>query len=253
MANKRRRFIWEKIIGRGAERRFNFYFLALEQENFTLGNLTPGTYKAALRLTRKKIGTRIETIVLEFNVLEKVYGDFINRDGIATFLTSIGALESRLRILPRKKLLRGGMKQIRAEIEINASAERVWHVLTDFAAFPQWNPFIRQISGELKVGGTLDVYLQPSGQRGMRFRPVVLAVAPSQELRWLGRLWGIPKLFDGEHSLTIEPFDVNRVRFVQQEVFSGILVALLGSTMSAAERSFREMNEALKTLAEKST
>ncbi|MGB9370550.1 MAG: SRPBCC domain-containing protein [Halobacteriota archaeon] len=79
------------------------------------------------------------------------------------------------------------MKQIRSEIEINASAERVWHVLTDFAGFPQWNPFIRQISGELKVGGKLDVYMQPSGQRGIRFRPVVLAAEPSRELRWLGR------------------------------------------------------------------
>jgi hypothetical protein len=145
------------------------------------------------------------------------------------------------------------MKRIHAEIQINASAERVWHVLTDFVAFPQWNPFIRQISGELKVGGTLDVYLQPSGQRGMRFRPVVLAAEPSRKLRWLGRAWGIPKLFDGEHSFTIERLDPNRVRFVQQEVFSGILVSLLGSTLSATERGFGEMNEALKTLAEKST
>jgi len=144
------------------------------------------------------------------------------------------------------------MRQIRAEIEINASAEQVWHILTDFAAFPQWNPFIRQISGELKVGGKLDVYLQPSGQRGLRFHPTVLAVTPSQELRWLGRVWRIPKLFDGEHSLTIERLNANRVRFVQQEVFSGILLSLLGSTLDATERSFREMNEALKTLAEKS-
>ena len=144
------------------------------------------------------------------------------------------------------------MKQIRAEIEINASAERVWHILTNFADFPEWNPFIRQIRGELKVGGTLDVFLQPSGQRGMRFRPVVLAVEPSREIRWLGRLWGIPKLFDGEHSLTIERLDTNRVRFIQREMFTGILISLLGGTLSGAERSFTEMNEALKARAEES-
>lgn len=144
------------------------------------------------------------------------------------------------------------MKQIRKVIEINASAERVWHILTDFPAFPQWNPFIRQISGELKVGGKLDVFLQPSGQRGMRFHPVVLAVEPFRELRWLGRAWGIPKLFDGEHSFTIERLDTNCVRFIQQEVFSGILVLLLGSTLDAAERGFEEMDEALKMLAESS-
>ena len=30
------------------------------------------------------------------------------------------------------------MKEIITDIEINASAERVWQVLTDFAAYPQW-------------------------------------------------------------------------------------------------------------------
>jgi hypothetical protein len=142
------------------------------------------------------------------------------------------------------------MKQIRKEIEINASAERVWRILTDFEAYPQWNPFIKEISGELKVGSTLNVYLQPSGQRGMRFHPVVLAAEPSRELRWLGRLWGMPRLFDGEHSLTIEPTNTNRTRFVQQEVFNGIFVPLLGSTLIGAERSFVDMNKALKARAE---
>jgi len=143
------------------------------------------------------------------------------------------------------------MKEIRREVDITASAERVC-ILTDFVAFPQWNPFIREISGELKVGSKLEIYLQPSGQRGMRFRPVVLAVEPSRELRWLGRLWAIPKLFDGEHSLTIERLDTNRVRFIQREMFTGILISLLGGTLSGAERSFTEMNEALKARAEES-
>lgn len=144
------------------------------------------------------------------------------------------------------------MKQIDAAIEIFASAERVWQVLTDFAAFPQWNPFIREISGELNVGGKLDVYLQSTGQRGMRFRPVVVTAEPARELRWIGRLWGIPKLFDGEHSFVIERLEANRVRFVQREVFNGILVPLLRSTLAGAERSFIAMNEALKAQAETS-
>ncbi|MFQ5793715.1 MAG: SRPBCC family protein [Candidatus Bipolaricaulia bacterium] len=44
------------------------------------------------------------------------------------------------------------MKEIQTEVEIDASAERVWQLLTDFAAFPEWNPFIRRASGKVKTG-----------------------------------------------------------------------------------------------------
>ncbi len=76
--------------------------------------------------------------------------------------------------------------------------------LTDFAAYPEWNPFIPCISGPGTVGSRLDVQLQPPGGRGMQLRPTVLAAAPSEELRWLGQL-GVPGLFDGEHRFRIEP------------------------------------------------
>jgi len=75
------------------------------------------------------------------------------------------------------------MKEIRTEIEIEASAERIWQTLTDFAAFPEWNPFIRRASGEVKTGARLEVYIQPSGARGMTFRPTVLKAEPNRELR----------------------------------------------------------------------
>ena len=44
------------------------------------------------------------------------------------------------------------MKVIHTEIEIHAPAERVWQVLTDLAAYPDWNPFIRSVEGEIKAG-----------------------------------------------------------------------------------------------------
>jgi uncharacterized protein YndB with AHSA1/START domain len=58
-------------------------------------------------------------------------------------------------------------RKIRRDVGINASAERVWSILTDFSAFAQWNPFIREIGGEPKVGARLDIYLQ-LGQLGAR-------------------------------------------------------------------------------------
>ena len=142
------------------------------------------------------------------------------------------------------------MKELRTEIEIQASAERVWQLLTDFPSFPQWNPFIRKATGNIRVGERLEVNIQPSGASAMTFRPTVLKVEPNRELRWLGHLL-VPGLFDGEHFFTIEPLGEGRVRFTQREVFTGLLVPLLARGLDTDTwRGFEEMNLALKTRAE---
>jgi hypothetical protein len=144
------------------------------------------------------------------------------------------------------------MKELHTEIEIQASKERVWQLLTDFAAFPQWNPFIRRVEGEIKVGTKLEAYIQPSGASGMTFKPTVLTAEPNRELRWLGRLF-MPGLFDGEHTFTIETLAENRVRFTQSEVFTGLLVPIFAKSLDAdTRRGFEEMNQALKSRAEQS-
>ena len=142
------------------------------------------------------------------------------------------------------------MKELRTEIEIQASAERVWQLLTDFPSFPQWNPFIRKASGKIRVGERLEVKLQPSGASAMTFRPTVLKAKPNREFRWLGHLL-ISGLFDGEHIFTIEPLGESRVRFTQREIFTGLLVPLLARGLDTdTQRGFVEMNQALKTRAE---
>ncbi|MFW6079186.1 MAG: SRPBCC family protein [Gemmatimonadota bacterium] len=105
------------------------------------------------------------------------------------------------------------MTELETSIEIDASPERVWAVLTDFRSYPEWNPFVRRIEGELRTGSRLRVRLEPPGMRGMTLRPRLVAVEPPRVLRWLGHL-GLPRLFDGEHGFRIEPLASGRVRFV---------------------------------------
>ena len=142
------------------------------------------------------------------------------------------------------------MKVLYSEIEIAASAERVWRILTDFASYPQWNPFIRRISGEPTAGERLEVRLEPPGGMGITLRPTVLNAEPNRELRWLGRLL-VKGLFDGEHSLAIQQLGENHVRFVQSEAFNGLLVSLFARSLDkSTRRGFEEMNYALKVRAE---
>jgi len=146
--------------------------------------------------------------------------------------------------------LREMMKELRSEIEIAASARRVWEILTDFAGFPQWNPFIRRARGNLVAGERLEIVMQHSGARGMTFSPTVLNVEADRELRWIGHLF-VPGLFDGEHIFTIESLGTGRVLFTQREIFTGLLVPLLARMLDTdTRRGFEEMNKALKARAE---
>jgi len=140
-------------------------------------------------------------------------------------------------------------KQLSSEIPINSSAQRVWELITQFDDFPKWNPFIRRATGQIKLQAKLEIFIQPSGAKGMTFRPKVLKVDPNHELRWLGRLY-LPGLFDGEHALIIEPLSENSVKFIQREKFTGLLVPFSGSLLRDTQRGFEEMNRELKQRAE---
>jgi hypothetical protein len=107
-------------------------------------------------------------------------------------------------------------------------------------------PLIRKAGGPIAEGERLEVRIEPSGARGMTFHPTVRKAEPGRELRWLGHL-GLPGLFDGEHIFTIEPLQPGLVRFIQREVFTGLLVPLFaGSLDRDTQRGFDEMNRALK-------
>ena len=138
------------------------------------------------------------------------------------------------------------MKELRAEITINAPAEQIWETLTGLESFQEWNPFMRRASGDVQVGEKLNVYLKPPGGMGMSFKPRVLKVEPNREFRWLGHL-GIPGIFGGEHIFEIEPDGESSCRFIQSEEFRGVLVPLMLLLFgNSTKRGFEEMNQALK-------
>ena len=142
------------------------------------------------------------------------------------------------------------MKELRSEIDIDASAERVWDVLTDFSSYPEWNPFIKSIDGEAREGAKLTVRVEPPGGRGMTFKPTVQSADAPREFCWLGWLL-LPRLFDGEHIFELRATDEGGTRLVQREEFGGVLVSpLLRWVRQSTLRGFEEMNLALKARAE---
>lgn len=134
---------------------------------------------------------------------------------------------------------------ISTTIDIQASPDAVWEVLTDFAAYRDWNPFMKRIEGVPEVGTKLVVHMSPPGGRGITFKPTVLAASPGRELRWLGKL-GVRGLFDGEHSFILTANADGTTQLSHGERFTGILVPLFKSTLNNSHAGFEAFNSALK-------
>jgi len=115
-------------------------------------------------------------------------------------------------------------REIKTQVDIHASAQRVWQILTEFQNYPAWNPFITQITGQLQHGAHVCFWFTlPFGGK-LPARATILNLAPEVELRWAGAL-PIPGLLRAEHYHVLEVLGPNRVRFHQGEIFTGILVA----------------------------
>jgi hypothetical protein len=136
------------------------------------------------------------------------------------------------------------MRTISAAVDIAATPEQVWAVLTDLDAYHDWNPFIQSASGQLTEGAALTLRLVPAQGRAMTFRPRVLAVQPGKLLRWIGRLI-MPGIFDGTHQFALEDLG-GHTRLTQSETFRGVLVPFTGKTVTRTESDFRALNQALK-------
>jgi hypothetical protein len=141
-------------------------------------------------------------------------------------------------------------RTIRSAIEIRAPLETVWRVLIDFAAYPVWNPHIRQVRGDPTRGARLTIQSRPPGGRAIVLRPVVVAWDPPHELRWRSSFIS-RRLFTGEHGFRIEELDGARVRFYQDETISGLLVPIYARLRLKHTRDgFAQVNEALRERAE---
>lgn len=136
-------------------------------------------------------------------------------------------------------------KQIKTSITIHAGKEKVWEILMDFEKYPEWNSFIKSVSGEAKVGNQIEVTLQ-----GMTFKPKVVTLTKNSEFKWLGHLW-FKGLFDGAHRFKLTDNGNGTTHFEQSENFSGLLVHLFSKSLDKSTKvGFEQMNKELKLRAE---
>jgi hypothetical protein len=140
------------------------------------------------------------------------------------------------------------MEELRTEVEIKAPPAKVWAVLSDFAHYPEWNPFITSIKGPLAAGGQLEIRMRPPQGRATTLRPEITRIYGQRELRWKSRFL-VPGLFDREHVIEIHDYG-SSVLLVQSEMFTGVLTVFLRKRYERVREGLEQMNAALKRQAE---
>jgi hypothetical protein len=117
---------------------------------------------------------------------------------------------------------------IQTSADIDASPSEVWAVLTDYAAYPEWNPTQSDLAGA-----------------------TVVETVPNRTLRWQTTA-GIVGIFDGERTFSLEKLDDGSTRLTQSELFRGIVVPFVGASLKdETAPGFHEMNAALRERVER--
>ena len=141
-------------------------------------------------------------------------------------------------------------KELSTSINIQATPEKVWAILTDFKHYPEWNPFIKKIEGDLQLSKKIRARIEPPQANGMTFTPKITRLEPKKGFSWLGHLI-IPGLFDGEHSFELIENNDGSTTFVQSEKFAGILIPFFKKMLEDnTKRGFESMNLKIKERAE---
>jgi uncharacterized protein YndB with AHSA1/START domain len=131
-----------------------------------------------------------------------------------------------------------------AEIEVAASPEIVWAVLTDIDSWPSWNPEVRSasVSGPLTKGAQFRWKAGPG-----TITSTLQSVEPPHAIAWTGKTFGIKAI----HVYRLEPQgDTTIVK--SDESWDGLVVRLLRRPMTKTLQKTTESGlRHLKTEAER--
>ena len=141
------------------------------------------------------------------------------------------------------------MKVFEAQIDIDAPIDVVWHHLTDFASYPEWNPYILSAEGELKQNSV--VRFKVAGLPMQLSAPIV-SLVENQELIWEARS-PVPGM-QPRYIRRLEKIDDNHTRFINREEFTGWAVPIMSPMLNLTGKPlFPKTCEALKQRAEAAT
>lgn len=135
-------------------------------------------------------------------------------------------------------------------IEIDAPVAKVWSILTDFAAYPLWNPFLTQVEGKLRRRAPIQLTLSAGERPPLVVSATLVALRPQRHLAWAGEVVA-PGLFLGEHHIHVEAGPGGTTLLAQEDHYRGVFAPTFSEELiGPAKAGWHAMNLAAKARAE---
>jgi hypothetical protein len=132
-----------------------------------------------------------------------------------------------------------------AGCRIQASAERVWAILTDPTRYPEWNPTVVSIEGRIAAGEKIRLVSTLDPNR--TFKLHIAELEAPRHMIWSG---GMPLgLFTGERVFTLTEV-AGATDFHMEETYSGPMAPMITKAIPDMSESFAQFADALKRTAE---
>jgi hypothetical protein len=141
--------------------------------------------------------------------------------------------------------------EVTTSIEIAATPDHVWAVLSDLPSYPRWHPVFLSVTGQLAAGSTLTITTtHPASGRTITGKVKVRDVEPDRELRWVSKMAGVTI---SERVFALSP-DGAGTLLMQSQTYRGLGGQRGGrltlTAISRIENAFEAINQAIKQQAE---
>lgn len=161
-----------------------------------------------------------------------------------SFITSKWFLVFLVPLLVLSVLFFLGKKTVKHEVTIQASPEKVWAVLTDTERYPDWNPVMIKVVGELKEGSDITYSFQQDPGNQYDVGITVKEIQPNKLLNQSGGITGV-LTYDHRYVLTEEGA---ATRVLIQEDYRGVYVPFWNP--DGVQRAYERLNKALASRVE---
>jgi hypothetical protein len=132
-----------------------------------------------------------------------------------------------------------------AGVNIQASVERLWSLMTNSSDFPRWNTTVKSIEGQIAAGQTIKLVATVAPNRVFNLN--IVEFAPQQKMVWSDG----NAMFKGVRTYTFSAKPNNSTDFTMSEVYTGFMLPMIAGSLPNFSPIFAQYLADLKREAEK--